>query len=108
MSNRIGDKNELQRLGEVVLKLPENKIRSALTTNPGDIQTAAHDVLSDWVRQQTDRKTAFKRLRDALVKNQMSYLTEEFFRQNENLTGISKISKFCVLCKLFQINNLRP
>ena len=46
LSERIADKNELLRLGEVVLKLPDCTIRSAITNNQRSIQSAAHDVLT--------------------------------------------------------------
>ena len=97
LSERIADKNELLRLGEVVLKLPDHRIRSALTNNPRSIQSAAYDVLSIWVRQQTNRKTAYSELQNSLINNEMSYLAKELTEQvgpKENLHGVSKASRF--------------
>ena len=97
LCERIADKNELLRLGEVVLKLPDHRIRSALTNNPGSIQSAAYDVLSIWVRQQRNRKTAYSELQNSLINNEMSYLAKELTEQvgpKENLHGVSKASRF--------------
>ena len=45
---------ELTRLGVEGLKLPESKVQSALTYNPGNIHMAAFHVLSEWCETYKD------------------------------------------------------
>ena len=54
-------------LGVKVLKLPEFKIKSALYDNKR-IQSAAHELLSAWLKQQSDRQMAYTALQTALRK----------------------------------------
>ena len=69
LSKRITNGEELEELGIKALKLPEFIIKSALYNHSQSIQSAAHDVLSTWLKQQQgDRHTAYTTLRTALQK----------------------------------------
>ena len=58
LSERITSEEELMNLGVKGLRLPQHKILQAITNNKR-IQSAAHDVLSTWFKQQTDRHEAY-------------------------------------------------
>ena len=68
MAQRITNKRELQHLGLNVLKVPANKIDSALT-NERDIHDAALEVLKTWYHNQESRQEAYRKLYLELVNN---------------------------------------
>ena len=68
LSLLITSPTELRRLGVEGLKLTSSTVQEALTNNPGDIEAAAHDVLSLWRKQYEDQVEAFNDLSAALIK----------------------------------------
>ena len=77
LSGLITSPTDLRKLGIEGLKLSANKIQSALTNNPGDIQEAALSVLSDWKKSYLDRSAAFRDLVTALRKCGMNQLVSK-------------------------------
>ena len=55
LSKRIPTGNELMDLGIKVLHLPECKINAALYDHNNSIQAATHELLSTWLKNQTNR-----------------------------------------------------
>ena len=76
LADRITDEHELMQLGVKVLKLPEYKIRQA-SSNNNSIHSAAHDVLSIWFKQQTNRHKAYTSLITSLRRCQMNQLAAQ-------------------------------
>ena len=68
VAQRITDKKELQHLGLKILKVPTNRIDSALY-NERDIQDAALQVLKSWYVDQQSRDEAYRKLYRELVNN---------------------------------------
>ena len=80
LSTRITTESELMNLGIKGLKLPKFIIESALYRHPKDIQDAAHDVLSEWVKQQEDMENNYKNLVQCLKQCQMNQLAVELMQ----------------------------
>ena len=66
LSERIVSEDELVSLGITGLKLPYHEVKKALTNHSKDIQSAAHEVLRTWLKQQTNREEAFVKIHEAL------------------------------------------
>ena len=62
------------KLGVDVLKLPDCKIKSALYDHRDSINSAAHEVLSEWRVQQENPYKAYNLLMSSLAQHNMSYL----------------------------------
>ena len=74
LSKRIENSEQLMDLGIKGLKLPEFKIKAALYDHPNSIQTATHDILSVWLKQQPTRQEAYTTLYRGLKEAQMHQL----------------------------------
>ena len=68
VAQRITDKKELLHLGLNILKVPANKVDSALH-NEREIQDAALEVLKTWYKNQESTENAYKNLYRELVNN---------------------------------------
>ena len=77
LSGLITTPTELTRLGVEGLKLPESKVQSAITHNPGSIRRAAYFVLSTWHKMYKDPVEAFNDLVAALKKCDMNQLASQ-------------------------------
>ena len=97
LSDRISSKEKLRTFGMKILKLPEHKIESAVTNNPRSIQSAAYDVLSLWVKQQTNRKEAYSNLKVALGGSELGDLVDRWIENSLNHSNISTASKLKIL-----------
>ena len=64
-------------LGINGLKLRKNVIEAALYRHPKDIQDAAHDVLTEWVKRQSNRVNAYGTLLQCLRQCQMNQLAAD-------------------------------
>ena len=102
LSKRITGEEELMDLGIKVLRLPEFVIKTALY-NKKEIQPASHDVLSNWLKQQNNRREACTDLHTGLRKcgmNQLASLLKQWVEgtaaeiartiQDGKLTGITR------------------
>ena len=67
-------------LGIKGLKLDKSIIEAALYRHPKDIQDAAHDALSDWVKQQENVNNNYKNLVQCLKQCQMNQLAVELMQ----------------------------
>ena len=56
LSKRIPNGEELMELGINGLGIPEFKIKTAMYDHSDSIQAATHELLSTWLKQQTDRQ----------------------------------------------------
>ena len=77
LSKRIASQSELLNLGINGLRLPENIIEAALYRHPKDIQDAAHDVLREWVKRQSNRVDAYHSLLRCLKQCEMNELARD-------------------------------
>ena len=74
LSKRIPSGDELVDLGTTVLHLPVFKINATLYDHNDSIQAATLELLSTWVKRQTNRKEAYTNLYSALREAQMGEL----------------------------------
>ena len=74
LSKRITNGLELVDLGTNVLKLPEHVINASLYDHNNSIQEAAYQLLSMWLRGQTNRQQAYTNLYSALKEGNMGEL----------------------------------
>ena len=72
---------DLRRLGIKGLKLPANKIDSALANKPGDIHAAAYSLLSTWRKGQKNKVTASRNLVTALRECNMNQYVSQLESQ---------------------------
>ena len=73
-------------LGVMVLKIPENRIKAALTNHRSSIHDAAHDVLSKWGQQYEREQDAYNTLYKGLRRCEMN----QWARKLQNLTRASE------------------
>ena len=93
LSRRITCEDELMELGVKVLKLSDFKIKSALH-NKKPIQLAAHELLSTWFKQQSDRQTADTALHVALRKcDGFQFMAAELKQWVLGIGVVSELSK---------------
>ena len=74
LSKRITSAEELMDFGIKGLGLPDFKIKTAMYDHSDSIQAATHELLSTWLKQQTDRQEAYKNLQAGLKRAQMNQL----------------------------------
>ena len=77
VAGKITSESDLVHLGVTGLKIKYDRIKSALTNHPKDIQSATHDVLYNWVKSQLSRAEAFQELCTALRNCEMNLLATE-------------------------------
>ena len=77
LSKRITTESELMNLGINGLKLRKNIIEAALYRHPKDIQDAAHDILSEWVKRQENMVDTYQNLLTSLKHCQMNQLATD-------------------------------
>ena len=80
LSRRITSATELEDLGIMGLGLPENVIKTAVYDKK-EIQSAAYDVLSTWLKQQNNRREAYTTLHAGLKRaemNQLAFLLKQW------------------------------
>ena len=83
IAQKITSKSELRHLGLNILKVPANKIDSALT-NERDIEEAALVVLKTWYHNQESRQEAYRNLYTELVNNRRQLWANEL---KQSVTG---------------------
>ena len=99
LSKRITNEQELMELGVKALKIPDFIIKSALYNNRTSIQSASHDVLSTWRKQQSDKYTAYTTLHTALRDCDLNFLAaglEQWAMGTEQASQISPERKLIV------------
>ena len=74
LSKRITSGEELVELGINGLGIPEFKIKAVMYDHSDSIQAATHDLLSTWLKQQTDTQEAYMNLCASLRRCQMNQL----------------------------------
>ena len=79
-------------LGINGLKLRKNIIEAALYRHPKDIQDAAHDVLSEWVKRQENMVDAYGSLLASLKHCQMNQLANDLRQLVEGTVDSGNIS----------------
>ena len=79
LSKRITTESELMNLGIKGLKLRKNVIEAALYRHPKDIQDAAHDVLSEWVKRRANMVDAYQDLLTSLKHCKMNQLATDLW-----------------------------
>ena len=62
LSKRITNGEELMDFGIKCLGLPDFKIKTAMYDHSDSIQAATYELLSTWMKKQTDRQEAYKNL----------------------------------------------
>ena len=72
ISKRITSGEELMDFGIKGLGLPDFKIKTAMYDHSDSIQAATHELLSTWLKKQTDRQEAYKNLQAGLKRAQMN------------------------------------
>ena len=77
----ISSPKDLRNLGLKGLKLPANKIDSALANKRGDIHAAAYSVLSPWRKKYEDETVAFRDLVAALRECRMNQYVSQLKSQ---------------------------
>ena len=77
LSRRITSESELLNLGINGLRLREYIIDAALFRHPKDIQDAAHYVLREWVKRQSNRVDAYHSLLKCLKQCEMNELARD-------------------------------
>ena len=77
LSRRITSESELLNLGINGLKLREYITDAAVYRHPKDIQDAAHDVLKEWVKRQSNRVDAYHSLLRCLKDCEMNELARD-------------------------------
>ena len=88
LCRKITNFGDLRTLAYKGLQLEHYQIEPAISNKPHDIQSAAHEILTGWFGQQTDRHQAFLAFQDALKKCHISMSTEEV----EDVTESSEYS----------------
>ena len=63
--------------GIKALQLPDFKIKSAMYDHKDSIQSATHELLSTWLKQQPNRQEAYVNLKAGLKRAQMNQLANE-------------------------------
>ena len=74
LSKRITSAEELMDFGIKGLGLPDFKIKTAMYDHSDSIQAATYELLSMWLKKQTDRQEAYKNLRAGLKRAEMNQL----------------------------------
>ena len=92
LSKRIPNGLELVDLGIKVLKLPEYVINAALYDHNNSIQEAAYQLLSMWLRGQTNRQQSYTYLYSALKEGNMGELAGLVKQMVEGLADTSPVS----------------
>ena len=87
----ITDGNELMEIRIKSLQLPDFKIKSAMYDHSDSIQAATHELLSTWLKRQTDRHEAYVNLLTGLKTAQMNQLAALLRTWVEGITEGSKI-----------------
>ena len=77
LSRRITSETELLNLGINGLRLREYVIDAAMYRHPKEIQNAAHDVLTEWVKRQSNRVDAYHSLLKCLKQCEMNELARD-------------------------------
>ena len=85
------------QLGVKVLELPDFVVKSAVY-NCKRIQSAAHEVLSTWLKQQTNRHEAYTNLITSLQESEMNQLAAQLQTWAEgvksNITSLSEKRRY--------------
>ena len=92
LSERITNRDELMKLGVDVLKLPDFKIKSAFYDHRDSINSAAHEVLSEWRVRQENRYKAYNILMTSLAQHNMSYLLTQEEELADNYSAKIKMT----------------
>ena len=87
LSKRITSESDLMNLGIKGLKLRKNLIEAALYRHPKDIQDAAHDVLSEWMKRQPNVVDSYCTLLQYLRQCQMNQLAAYLRQLVEGTVG---------------------
>ena len=74
LSKRITSAEELMDFGIKGLGLPDIKIKTAKYDHSDSIQAATYELLSTWLKKQTDRQEAYMNLLAGLKRAQMNQL----------------------------------
>ena len=74
LSKRITSAEELMDLGIKGLGLPDFKIKTAMYDHSDSIQAATYELLSTWLKKQTDRREAYKNMCAGLKRAEMNQL----------------------------------
>ena len=77
LSERFTDVGILKQLAYRGFKMESHDIQSAISNNPSDIQSAAHDVLRKWQLTQGNREEAMDNLLTALEQSNLKSFAEE-------------------------------
>ena len=84
LSQRLTNYGNLRSLAYRDLGLQPEEIEPSITNNPNDVQSAVHDILQTWVKQQETREKAFSDIYTALKESQLQMLAEELLEWEEN------------------------
>ena len=74
LSQQLTDVGSLRTLAYRGLNLEPSDVESAITNAPNDIQTAAHNVLQEWMKRQEKREEAYLKLTEVLDECNMKML----------------------------------
>ena len=77
LSRELTNLGDLHKLAYRGLKLEPSDVEAAITNAPNDIQTAAHRVLQEWMKQQERREEAYSKLLEALNECSMNMLASQ-------------------------------
>ena len=77
ISERITSASDLVDLGTLILGVSDPIIDSAMHNHVNDIHSASRKVLTFWLRQQTNRETAYTVLYESLRRNEWNQMAIE-------------------------------
>ena len=92
LSKRITSGEELVELGINGLGIPEFKIKAVMYDHSDSIQAATHELLSTWLKQQTDRQEAYMNLCTSLRRCQMNQLAIQLTKWVAGTDAASQIT----------------
>ena len=92
LSQRLTNPGDLKTLAYQGLKLESHEIESAISNKPNDIQSAAHEILKIWQKQQSNEKKAYSKLVAALTECKMHMLVSQLKQWTEEKSDQTKMS----------------
>ena len=92
LSKRITSGEELMDLGINGLGVPEFKIKAVMYDHSDSIHAATHELLSTWLKQQTDRQEAYMNLCASLRRCQMNQLAIQLTKWVAGTDAASQIT----------------
>ena len=92
LAQEITSDEKLHDVGTGVLKLPKRVIDAARSDHRTSIVDAAYNVLSAWLKKQTNRKEAYINLHDALRSCQMKPLADKLKQWVKGTDDTTEIS----------------